>query len=66
MINDKILTINEASKLLGVRRSIVEELLNDPQLPRLFVGESQQVRLLPSQLLEYVKKRAENWFEYVV
>ena len=66
MINDKILTINEASKLLGVRRSIVEELLNDPQLPRLFVGESQQVRLLQRQLLEYVKKRAENWFEYVV
>lgn len=66
MINDKILTINEASKLLGVRRSIVEELLNDPQLPRLFVGESQQVRLLQSQLLEYVKKRAENWVEYVV
>ncbi|WP_010688261.1 hypothetical protein [Ligilactobacillus animalis] len=65
-MNDKILTINGAAKLLGVRRSVIEELLEDPKLPRLFVGTSQQVRLVQSQLITYIRERGINWYDYVV
>ena len=65
-MNDNILTINGAAKLLGVRRSVIEELLEDPKLPRLFVGTSQQVRLVQSQLITYIRERGINWYDYVV
>lgn len=58
-----LLTIPKAALFLGVDRTTVEMILNDPLLPRITVGRSKQVRLSKLALMEYIDHTGKNWFE---
>ncbi|MCW0154062.1 helix-turn-helix domain-containing protein [Lactiplantibacillus plantarum] len=63
-ISDKglLLSIPEAARILGTDRSTVELLLNNPDLPRMVVGRSKQVRIPVNGLLAFVNKTSKAWF----
>ncbi|MCG0758394.1 hypothetical protein IMAU10585_01681 [Lactiplantibacillus plantarum] len=58
-----LLSIPKAALFLGVDRTTVETMLNDPLLPRITVGRSNQVRISKLALLEYIDHSGKNWFE---
>ncbi|WP_179394707.1 helix-turn-helix domain-containing protein [Lacticaseibacillus absianus] len=62
--SDRLLTINEAARLLNISRQSFEDWMLDPSLPRIVVGRSgTQLRIPKRGLLEYVRIRSERWFE---
>lgn len=62
--DDKLLTVPGVMRLLKVNRNTVQEWLLDPALPRLYVGKSQQPRILNSDLQQYLRNRSRNWASY--
>lgn len=62
--DDKLLTVPDVMRLLKVNRRTVQEWLLDPSLPRLYVGKSQQPRILHSDLQQYLRNRSRNWASY--
>ncbi|TGD17557.1 DNA-binding protein [Levilactobacillus suantsaiihabitans] len=60
----RLLTISKAADMLGISPDNVKELLLDPELPRMKFDHGKRVRLPQNELLEYVKKRSRNWFDY--
>lgn len=62
--DNKLLSIAGAARALGVARETIETMLEDPALPRIFVGKSNQVRLQYPSLVKYVRNRASNWYKY--
>jgi len=61
---EALLTISKAAKLLGVSTDDVRELLLDPELPRMQFRHGRSIRLPQKALLDYVKKRSRDWFDY--
>ena len=57
-----LLSIPKAATLLGVDRKTVLMMLNDPALPRLTVGRSEQIRIPRDMLLAYLRHTSTNWF----
>lgn len=57
-----LLSIPKAASLLGVDRSTVEDMLNDPQLGRILIGKSRQVRILRPDLMNYINHLSQDWF----
>lgn len=57
-----LLSIPAAASLLGVSRETIDLWLLDPELPRVFVGTSKQVRLQQSDLLNYLNDKAKHWY----
>ncbi|WP_341779007.1 helix-turn-helix domain-containing protein [Levilactobacillus sp. HBUAS70063] len=57
-----MLTIAKAAKLLGISSDDVKELLLDPELPRLIFNRG-RVRLPRRGLLDYIKRRTQNWYD---
>ncbi|WP_081624591.1 helix-turn-helix domain-containing protein [Levilactobacillus parabrevis] len=62
--SETLLTIAKAAKLLGVSTDDVRELLLDPELPRMQFRHGRSVRLPQQALLDYVKQRSRDWFDY--
>ncbi|MFT8393767.1 MAG: excisionase family DNA-binding protein [Liquorilactobacillus ghanensis] len=60
----ELLSIPQVAKLLNVKRETIEIWLQDPGVPRLFVGRSKQVRLPKKQFLDYLANRAKDWPQY--
>lgn len=60
----ELISIPKAAKMLSVKRETVEIWLQDPEVPRLFVGRSKQVRLPQKQFFEYLDSRAKGWPQY--
>jgi excisionase family DNA binding protein len=60
----ELLSIPQVAKLLNVKRETIEIWLQDPAVPRLFVGRSKQVRLPKKQFLDYLTNRAMDWPQY--
>lgn len=59
-----LLTIPKAAELLGVSRNSIEDMLKDPDFPRIFIGVSNQTRIPAKAMIDYVNKRALNWPQY--
>lgn len=57
-----LLSIPKAASLLGVDRSTVEDMLNDPRLGRVLIGRSRQVRILRTDLIDYINNLSQDWF----
>ncbi|WP_057875302.1 excisionase family DNA-binding protein [Liquorilactobacillus aquaticus] len=60
----QLLSIPQTARLLNVKRETIEMWLQDPEVPRLFVGRSKQVRLPQKQFFEYLDSRAKDWPQY--
>ncbi|HAT55897.1 MAG TPA: hypothetical protein DCW31_11800 [Lactobacillus sp.] len=65
VLRGRVLTISQAAKVLGLSTDTLQDWLSDPDLPRLYVGRTNQPRLMVDSLLRYAQVRAANWYRYL-
>lgn len=60
----ELISIPQAARIIGGKRETIEQWLEDPDLGRIYVGSSCQVRFIRYEFVEYVKNRAKNWHKF--
>ncbi|MFT9412282.1 hypothetical protein [Liquorilactobacillus hordei] len=60
----ELISIPQATRIIGGKRETIEEWLKDPELGRIYVGSSCQVRFIRYEFVKYVKNRAKNWYKF--
>lgn len=60
----ELISIPQAARIIGGKRETIEQWLKDPELGRIYVGSSCQVRFIRYEFVEYVKNRAKNWHKF--
>jgi len=61
---NELLSIPSAARQIHVSREIIDEWLQDPNLKRITIGKSAQIRIRRQDLFDYLHYRADHWMDY--